>query len=297
MDSAKCDHDHHHHHHHHYDDDSTKNIAIAFALNAGFALIEFIGGYFTHSVAIQADAVHDIGDSAALAGVLILQYVASSPPRSGFSYGFRRLSLLAASLTAGLLFVGSFFLISQALLRLQNPVTPHLDGMFVFALLGVAVNGYAAFRISRGHTQNEKAMAWHMMEDLMGWVAVLVSSIVMRFVDWPWLDPVLSIGIAGLVLVGAGRNLWYTMRLFLQAVPRGVSETQLRKDISSVEGVRTLTELRLWSLDGEHHVCTIQVEVASGASLADWERIKSGITEAVKHHGTFDVTIEPLFDV
>ena len=291
MSGSDCDHHHHHHHH----QDGTKNIAVAFALNAGFALIELVGGYFSHSVAIQANAVHDLGDSAALAGALVLQFIAAAPPRSGYSYGFRRLSLLAAMLTAGLLLVGSFYVVLEAVERFEHPIAPQLGGMFCFALLGVVVNGYAAWRMSSGNTQNEKALAWHMLGDLLGWVAVLISSIIMGFVDAPWIDPALSMAIAFLVLYAAGRNLWATLRLFLQAVPRGIDEENLRRDIAGIVGVKSLNSLRIWSLDGEHHVCTIQVDVAASSMTSDWEKLKKSIQHVLKEHGEFDVTIEPKF--
>lgn len=266
---------------------------LALSANMSFAIIELVGGLWTRSTAIQADAVHDFGDSAALGAALVFQLIAAAPPRVGFSYGLKRFSLLSAVMTAIVLMGGSLYVIVEAAGRFKEPVTPHLDGMLGLAVLGVAVNGFAAWRMSRGESQNERALAWHMVEDLMGWIAVLISSFVMRFWEVPWLDPALAVLIGFLVLSGASRSLWSSVRLFLQAVPRGVSESDLVRKISSVPGVNAVRSLHVWSLDGENHVCTAQVDV--DGEKKDWNILRAGIAKAIEDLGSFSMTIEPSF--
>jgi cobalt-zinc-cadmium efflux system protein len=296
-------HDHHHHRHgagcSHGESiserqRSTKNISVALLINMSFALIELVGGYWTNSTAIQADAIHDLGDSAALAGALLLQFVSAFPPRSGYHFGFRRLSLVSAVLTSTLLLVGSLYVVKEAVLRWNNPAPLHLNGMLGLAILGVCANGYAAWQMSRGQTQNEKAMAWHMIEDLMGWAAILFSSIVLRFWDAPWLDPALAVVIACIVLLGAARSLWQGMRLFLQAVPKSIDEEKLRQAIVLIPGIETIESLQIWSLDGEKHVCAMLVRIQKQLTFADWQRIRTEINKVMSGFGSFDSTIEPL---
>lgn len=295
---------HHHHGHKHgatcshgdsvsSENRSTRNIAIALLVNISFAMIELVGGYWTHSSAIQADAIHDLGDSAALIGALLLQIVAALPPRSGYHFGFRRLSLVSAFFTSVLLVVGSLFVMNQAIAGFNNPAPLHLDGMLILALLGVLANGYAAWQMSGGNTQNEKAMAWHMIEDLMGWVAILISSIVLRFWNAPWLDPLLAIVIAVIVFIGAGRSLWNSLRLFLQAMPKDFDEDVLRKSILGVAGVKAIESLKVWSLDGESHVGAMAIRIPSEATFVEWQQIRNAIELAVGHFGKFEWTIEP----
>jgi len=291
--SASCKHDHHHGHHHGIgsSDTSIRNIAVAFALNLSFAVIELVGGWWTQSIAIQADAIHDFGDSLALAAALGLQYWSSAHPNDRFTFGFKRLSLLSALSTSFVLLAGSVFIISRAVERLANPVVPDLNGMFFLAVLGVAVNGAAAWKMSRGVTHNERALSWHMIEDLLGWVAVLVGSIIMRFADVAWIDPVLSLVIAGVVIMGASRNFWASSQLFLQAAPN-VDLAALKNDLAALRRVSRVDALKVWSLDGAHHVASVQISISADMSAEDRRTLKSAIRDVFGRFGEFDTNIE-----
>ena len=273
-----------------------QNIRIAFLLNLAFAVIELMGGWWTGSVAIQADAIHDFGDSLVLLSALVLQFWSAAQARGRFTFGFRRLSLLSALGASLVIFIGSIFIIVSSIARLASPQMPHLTGMFWLALLGVVVNGYAAWRIGRGHTQNERALSWHMIEDLLGWLAVLVGSVVLRFYDWPWLDPVMSLVIAGFIILGATRNIWATSQLFLQAAPllNFDAITDKLKNIEFVTGVRSL---RVWSLDGVHHVASLHLEVSINADANARNQVKKHAKNVFSETGEFDLTIELHEDV
>jgi cobalt-zinc-cadmium efflux system protein len=273
------------------DDRSRRNIAIAFFLNFSFAIIELIGGWWTQSVAIQADAIHDFGDSLLLATALGFQIWSSAEAKGRFTFGYKRLSLLSSLATSLILLVGSTYIAVNAVERLLNPRTPHLQGMFWLALLGVVVNGFAAWKMSRGLTQNEKALSWHMIEDLLGWIAVLIGSLIMGLVDAPWIDPALSLAVAGVVTVGAVRSFWASSELFLQAAPK-IDLSKLRVEISLVEGLKDISTFRVWSLDGAHHVASIHASLSHGGDGVTREKIKSEIRHILSHHGHFDVTIE-----
>jgi cobalt-zinc-cadmium efflux system protein len=291
------DHDHHHHGpggHSHLK--ASDNIAIAFALNLSFAVVEAVGGWLTGSVAIMTDALHDLGDSLALGFAFVMERIAGRKGSARFSYGYRRLSLLSAVVTAGVLIAGSAAMLAYSVQRLFEPVQPHTGGMFALALLGIAVNGYAAFRLQKGTTLNEKMVSWHMLEDLLGWVVILISSVVMMFVDIPILDPVLSILLVFVIIFGTIRSLKETLNIFLQGTPRSFDLEALKSEVSSVAGVRSIHDVHFWSLDGSNHVLTSHVVVDPGTSPDAMELIKQTIRDVVQRRGKIHVTLEIELD-
>ncbi|WP_372920590.1 cation diffusion facilitator family transporter, partial [Salegentibacter sp.] len=138
-------HDHSHNH-------SGKNLKLAFFLNLGFTILEFFGGWYTNSVAIMSDAVHDLGDSLSLGSAWYLDKKSKEESNSSFSFGYRRFSLLGALINSLVLIIGSVYVISEAVSRLFEPETSDATGMIIFALIGVTVNGYAAYKLSSGKT-------------------------------------------------------------------------------------------------------------------------------------------------
>ena len=215
-----------HHHQHH---SSSKNLGIAFFLNLVFTIIEFIGGYWVNSVAIISDAVHDLGDSLSLGFAWVLERKAIKSPSKRFSFGYRRFSLLGALINSIILVLGSIFVIREAILRLQEPQNPDASGMFFLALLGVAVNGYAAWKVSFGRTLNEKVITWHLLEDVLGWVAVLIASMAIYFWEIPLLDPILSLAITFFILWNVIRRIKETLLIFLQSQPAEIDRELLEK--------------------------------------------------------------------
>ena len=288
-------HHHHHHHHHHAaggKHSSRSNLALAFSVNLAFAIIEFIGGIWTGSVAIASEAIHDFGDSISLGAALWLEILASKKSNHQFSYGYRRLSLLSSVFTGGVLVAGAIYVLYQAVPRLINPVQPMTEGMVGLAILGIVVNGYAAWRVNRGQTLSERMISWHLLEDLLGWVLLLVVSVIMHFVDAPILDPILSVIFTLFILSGVLTTIQKTFRLFMQATPDEVDLTKLSQVVADIEGVEEVHDMHCWSLDGESHVVTMHVVVPSGTSLQETDRLKSVIREQLSAHGKFHVTVE-----
>lgn len=168
-------------HNHDHNNGSAERISIAFFLNFAFTIIEFIGGLLTNSTAIMADAVHDLGDTLSIGLAWLLSKISSKHPDDAYTYGYYRFSLLGALVNGVVLVVGSIWVLSQALPRLFVPEMPHAEGMFWLAILGVSVNGYAAWKLSKGNTLNERILNWHLLEDVLGWVSVLVVSFLLLF--------------------------------------------------------------------------------------------------------------------
>lgn len=290
-------HQHHGHSHghsrgHSHGSSESGRIGFAFWLNFSFAIIEFIGGFLTNSVAIMSDAVHDLGDSLAIGFGWLASRAAKREPDATYTYGYRRLSLLSAALNGLILTAGSLWIISEAVPRLWEPQLPHTTGMFGLAVLGVAVNGAAALRLRGGGTANEKMLSWHLLEDTFGWLAVLIASVAIHFTGWAILDPLLSIGFTLVILYNVARNLRGTVQLFLQVSPDRALTERLRQTLEELPGVRSSHHLHLWSLDGQHHVLTAHLELDSHLALADQVALKREIHQRLEQFELAHTTIE-----
>jgi cobalt-zinc-cadmium efflux system protein len=275
--------------------DAAGNIATAFFLNLGFAVVELVGGVFTNSVAILSDALHDFGDSVSLGVAWVLQKHSSKGRDARFSYGYKRFSLLGSVFLSGVLLVSSVFIVTESIRRLGDPQPVHAGGMFWLAVVGMAVNGFAALRLRKGSSLNERAVFLHIMEDALGWLAVLVASVVMLVVDHPFtrlLDPLISLGITAWVLWNVWRNLSDTFRILLQGVPVEVDAQALVAELLAIDGVEGVHDLHVWSQDGESHVMTLHVVTPDGLSPADLGRIKEAIRETGRRHKADHVTTE-----
>jgi cobalt-zinc-cadmium efflux system protein len=273
----------------------TRNIATAFFLNLGFAVVELVGGLATNSVAILSDALHDAGDSFSLGVAWVLQKRSGRGRDAKFSYGYKRFSLLGSVFLSGILLVSSIFIVTEAIGRLADPQEVHARGMLWLAIGGIVVNGAAALRLRRGESFNERAAFIHIMEDVLGWFAVLVASVVMIFVDHPlvrFLDPAISLAITVWVLWNVWRNLRDTFRILLQGVPEEVDTVHLTAEIAAVDGVVSLHDLHVWSQDGESHVMTVHVVTREGVSAGEIRRIKMSVREIGRRHGADHVTVE-----
>ncbi|TYK66815.1 cation transporter [Colwellia echini] len=226
-----------HSHNHIHQHGKDERIGWAFFLNVTFTIIEFIGGWLTNSTAIMADAVHDLGDSLSIGFAWILSHLSDKEASDKYSYGYRRLSLFGALVNGIVLVIGSIWVLFEAIPRLSNPEMPMAEGMLGLAILGVVVNGYAVFKLKAGETLNEKVLTWHLLEDVLGWVAVLVVSIVLLFVELPILDPVLSISFTLFILFNVFKNLKSTLALFLQATPNEETQASIKQALMKLPEV------------------------------------------------------------
>lgn len=279
-------------HSHSTDDQSSSRIGWAFFLNLGFTIIEFIGGILTNSTAIMADAVHDLGDSLSIGLSWILAKLSRKPASTSFSYGYRRLSLLGSMINGVVLIAGSAWVLYQSIPRLSDPEMPVTEGMLALAIFGIAVNGFAAYKLSSGKTLNERVLNWHLLEDVLGWVAVLIVSIVLMFVDWPILDPILAIGFTLFILTNVVRNVVATLKLFLQAVPDEKLVSHIEEKLNAIDEIDGFHHLHLWSLDGEHHVLTVHIQLQPGLTLDDHKALKMTLSDELSEYDLSHSTIE-----
>ena len=281
-----------HGHSHNHGDRASKNILIALVLNLVFAVVELFGGLFTNSVAILSDALHDFGDALSLGVAWYLQKVSVKPRDRFYSYGYRRFSLLGALVVSSVLLTGVALVIRESVVRLLHPQPSDAKGMLWLAILGIAVNGFAALRVKSGHSLNERAVYLHLLEDVLGWIAVLISSIAMLFFNLPFLDPLISLAIAAFILFNVFRNLRGVVKILLLEVPQHLRLTELETKILRLSNVKAIEDLHVWTLDGERHVITLQVILAGKESFVALSRLKKQIRALIADEGILHSTIE-----
>ena len=280
---------------HNHDHDTTRNIGVAFVLNFTFAIFELAGGIWTNSLAITSDAIHDLGDSMSLALAWYLEKYAERGGDSRFSYGYRRFSLLGALINTVILLLGSVYILLQAIPRLVNPEPTNAQGMIIFAVIGIAVNGLAALRLRGTDSMNARVVSLHLLEDVFGWIAVLIVSLVLLFTDLYILDPLLSILITLFILYNVIRNLRKTLALFLQGVPDNLNLVAIEDQILSIEEVQSTHHTHVWSLDGVHHVLSSHIVLADNVSKDDLICVREKIKEKLRQFDLSHSTIEIEF--
>ncbi|WP_442587115.1 cation diffusion facilitator family transporter [Pedobacter sp. AW31-3R] len=304
--SPACNHSHDHSpdgHHHSQDGHDhgglnhvhpvVSNLKLALALNLFFTIIEFVGGAMTNSVAILSDAIHDLGDSIAIGTALWLEKHSLKGRNGAYSYGNRRYSILAATITSVILIAGSVLIVYTSVPRLLHPETVHTEGMFWLAIIGLSFNGFTAWKLSRnGGSLNQKAIMLHLMEDVLGWAAVLLGSLIMYFTKWYWIDPVLSLGIAAYVLYNALKNLGAAGKIFMQAVPARFDENEITAALMKIPMVNNIHDLHVWTMDGEFNVLTTHIVLKSGSDIADMQEVRKLALKILTDHDIQHPTLQ-----
>lgn len=283
-------------HNHHHHDQQSDNIKVAFFLNLTFTIIEIIGGLWTNSMAILSDALHDLGDSLSLGLSWYLQRYSKKGPDQQFSFGYARFSLLGAVVNSAILFFGSFVILSQTIPRILNPQQVNPQGMVVFAILGIIINGAAVLKLKSGTSINEKVVSWHLLEDVLGWVVILIASIVLLFVDFPIIDPILSLLITIYVVYNVIKNLKEIMNIFLQGVPKELSIDNIESIISKEINIESIHHTHIWSLEGEKNMMSSHVVLKDGTQQDEIIQIKKSIKQIAKENDIQHVTIEIEFE-
>lgn len=257
-----------------------KNILIAFILNVGFSIIEFVGGILTNSVAIYSDAIHDLGDAFSIGISFFLEKKSKKHPDKKYTYGYARYSVLGGVITTTILLVGSILVIVGAVKRLFNPVEVNYDGMMIFAILGVVLNFIAALVTKDGDSINQKSVNLHMLEDVLGWLVVLIGSIIMHFTDIKIIDSIMSIGVALFILINALKNLKKVLDLFLEKTPKEIDIDELKKHLLKIKGVDDIHHIHVWSIDGYNNYATMHIV----SKAKDISKIKKEIREELEEH-------------
>lgn len=264
-------------------------VWVAFLLNLSFAIVEFIAGGIFGSSAVLADSVHDLGDAIAIGISAFLESISNREEDSHYTLGYKRFSLLGAMVTAVILMTGSVLVILENITKLFHPQPVNDEGILWLGIIAVSINVLASLVIRKGQTKNESILSLHFLEDTLGWVAVILMAIVLRFTDWYILDPLLSLAISFFILSKAIPRFWSMLRIFLDAVPEGVDIRQVKSDLEQLDYVASINQLNLWTMDGLEknaivHVCIKHVN--------HMEVCKESIRTLLKERGFQNVTIE-----
>jgi cobalt-zinc-cadmium efflux system protein len=282
----------HSHHGHSHGASAGKRIGVAFFLNLTFALLEIAGGLWTNSMAVLADALHDLGDSLALALTWRFAKVAEKKGDSSYTFGYRRFSLIGALVMAMSLIGGGLFVLVRAIPRIINPEPSNAEGMILLAIVGVLVNGFAALRMRGGSSLSERVVTWHFVEDVLGWVAVLIAAIAMSIWNIHILDPILSVLITLYVLWNIAKQLKETLVILLQGVPAGLSVELVESEIAKIAGVMGVHHTHVWTQDGEHHVLSTHVLCNPDCSIQECSTLRATIKVRLAELGVPHATIE-----
>lgn len=265
-----------------------KNILFAFILNLAFSIFEFFGGIFTNSVAILSDSIHDMGDALSIGISFFLEKKSQKKPDNNYTYGYVRYSVLGGLITNVILLVGSLLVIYNAVLRIIDPAEVNYKGMIIFAIIGVVMNFIAAYLTREGNSINQKSVNLHMLEDVLGWVVVLIGAIVMNFTDIKILDPLMSIGVALFILINTLKGLKQILDLFLEKTPQDINIVDLKEHLQKIDGVNDIHHIHVWSIDGYNNYATMHIVTKS----SDISKIKKEIRKELEEHGICHAILE-----
>lgn len=286
-----------HEHTHTYSHSHThevKNIKSAFFLNLFFSIFEIIGGIITNSVSILSDAIHDFGDSISLGMAWYFQHISSKKSDKHYTYGYKRFSVMGALITSIVLIIGSVIILTEAVPRLFHPEATHAKGMILMAIIGIAINGAAMFQLKKGDSLNEKVVSLHFLEDVLGWVAVLIGAIVIYFFpNLTIIDPILSIAIAIFVLKNVYHNIREISRIILQGTPHNIETEELKEKILEIDkNILSIHDFHLWTVDGNYNVLTMHVVLSQMKNKNELAELKEKIRNNLKELNVEHTTIE-----
>lgn len=261
-------------------------ILIAFVLNVFFSIFEFIGGMFCGSISILSDAIHDMGDALSIGLSYVMEKKSETKPDNKYTYGYRRYSVLGGLITTIILISGSLLVIINSIQRFISPTQIQYDQMIVIAIIGCIINFIAAKLTHSHHSINQKAVSLHMMEDMLGWISVLIGAMIMKFTKWSFIDPCISIIISIFIMYHAIKNIVIITNMFLIKAPSNINIEHIKHSLIILPGIKDVHHIHVWSLDEANVVATLHVVAEYNSGM------KKMIKQTLKKHGISHATIE-----
>ena len=264
-------------------------VWVAFFLNLTYAIVEFIAGGIFGSSAVLADSVHDLGDAIAIGISAFLETISNREEDNQYTLGYKRFSLLGALVTAIILMTGSVLVILENVTKILNPQPVNDEGILWLGIIAITINVLASLVVGKGKTKNESILSLHFLEDTLGWLAVILMAIVLRFTNWYILDPLLSLVISFFILSKALPRFWSTLKIFLDAVPEGLDIEQVKNGLERLDNVASLNQINLWTMDGLEKNAIVHL------CLEDWEQMtetKNQVRQLLEERGVQNITIE-----
>jgi cobalt-zinc-cadmium efflux system protein len=269
-----------------------ERVRFAALVNFGFTILELVGGFWTNSLAILSDALHDFGDSIALFVSWLFERGAKKSPDARYTFGYQRLSLFSALFAASVLVGGSIVIIFQAIPRFFTPEPVNAFGMVALAVVGIAFNGAGFFLLKKGESLNEKVLSWHLLEDVLGWIGILVGGLIIFIWKFYLVDPIITVALTVFILYNVAKNLREAISILLQGVPKHINIEAVKQDIKAIKGVLEMHDIHIWSLEGETDVFTAHVVVDEKTLEKRPQQTKQTIKDTLKKHHIEHSTIE-----
>ena len=260
-------HDHGHGHgHHHGRPDYGRAFAFGIALNLGFVVVEAFYGFFANSMALLADAGHNLSDVLGLVAAWVAAILGRRPPSRRFSYGFRAASILAALANAVILLIAVCFIAYNAIVRLIIPDLVHAETVMAVAAIGIVVNGVTALMFMRGrHSDlNVRGAYLHMVADALVSAGVVVAGLGIALTDQLWIDPVASLIVAGIIFLGGADLLRESLSMALAGVPRGIDPDEVEEHLTALPGVERIHDLHIWPMSTTEFALTAHLVMPGG---------------------------------
>lgn len=292
MPSAESVHGGHGHHAHHHVPQDSRVLGWALLLTLGFALVEALGGLWAGSLALLSDAGHMVTDSISLGLSLLAAWIARRPPSARHSYGLARAEIVGALANALLMLGVIAFILVEAVDRLRQPQPVAGGWVMVIAALGLGINAVVAWVLSRGgEGLNVQGALLHVLGDLLGSVAALTAGAIVYFTGWTPADPVLSLVVAGLILLATLRLLRDALHVLMEGVPPSLDLTQVGQALAQVPGVESVHDLHIWTLASGRNALSAHVVLAD---LGRWPRVLAAMQQLIHDRfGIEHVTLQP----
>lgn len=295
-DSSNQPHDAHQNHNHSHIPNNKKVLLISFVLITSFMLIEWIGGIFTNSLALLSDAGHMLSDAVALGIALVAVYVGQKSISDQKSFGYQRFEILAAALNGLTLIAISLYIFIEAIVRFQQPENIHIVGMLMISSLGLLINIIVAwFMFKNSDTENDLNMHsafLHVLSDLLGSVGAITAALFLYFFGWEWVDPLVSIFVALLVLRSGVQVTLKTSHILMQGTPERFNPHHIKATILEHPEVLDIHDLHIWSLSSHRYILSCHIVVDAHISMQNVQQLLHRIEAQIEALGITHVTIQ-----
>lgn len=289
-----------HHHDHEHDHGHTTNnkkiLLVSFVIISAYMVIEAIGGFMTNSLALLSDAGHMLSDSLALAIALLAFKFGEKAVSTGKTYGYRRFEILAATLN-GLTLIGiSLYIFYEAIERFANPPEVATVGMLIISTIGLLINILVAWIMMRGgdteHNLNMRGAFLHVISDMLGSVGAIAAALLMMIFGWGWADPLASVIVAVLVLRSGYIVSKSSLHVLMEGTPRNIKVEDIAQTILTVDGVKGVHDLHIWSITSHMHALTAHIVVDGNKTVYETETLLHKVEHMLEHKYIRHVTLQ-----
>ncbi len=273
-----------------------KILLLAIIITCGYAAIEALGGWLAGSLTLLGDSVHMFSDTFALAIAAIAAWMARKPPSHKHTYGLGRAEVIAAWISSFLLLIISLAIIVEAIERINVPHPVSGGTVMLIAFFGLLINLFIAWLLGHGETTiNIRAALLHVMGDILGSLAALISGVIIYFTGWMLIDPILSFLISILIMISSLRILRESMSILMEGVPAHISLHEVSAAMSNLYGVKTVHDLHIWTLSSGVIALSAHIDIHE---LSSWENVLEETRKLLKErYGIDHITLQPEPDI